>query len=68
MWRWTYARYSLVADEEQKKKVLRIYVLKFKTYTGYSRVADEKVLGGNCLFKLPKGGNFIKEFGKPWST
>ena len=39
------------------------------TYTRYSRVADEKkVLGGDCLFKLSKGRDLIKEFGKPWFT
>ena len=28
--------------------------------------SKKKVLGGNCLFKLSKGGDLIKEFGKPW--
>ena len=42
MWRWTYTRYSWVADEEQKKKVLSIYIGNFETYTRYSQVADEK--------------------------
>ena len=42
MWRWTYTRYSRVADEEQKKKVLGIYIGNFETYTKYSRDADEK--------------------------
>ena len=37
------------------------------TYTRYSRVADEKNLSSSCFFKLPKGGDLKKEFGKPWS-
>ena len=41
MSRWTYTRYSRVADEEQKK-VLSIYIGDFKTYTRHSRVANEK--------------------------
>ena len=50
-----------------KKKVLGIYIGNFETYTIYSRVADEKkVLGGDCLFKLSKGGDFKKEFKKLW--
>ena len=40
-WRWTYTRYSGVADEEQKKD-LGVYVSNFETYTRYFGVADEK--------------------------
>ena len=69
MWRWTYTRYFWVADEEQKQLILGVYVGTSKTYIRYSEVVDiKKVLGGDCLFKLTKGGNLKKEFGKPWST
>ena len=54
MWRRTYARYSWVADEVQKKKVLGIYIGNYKTYTRYSRVADEK-----------KGAIWKKSLGNP---
>ena len=65
--RWTYTRYSRVADKEQiKKKVLCIFIGNFETYTRYSRVADEKkVLGGDCLFKLYKVDDLKKSFGNP---
>ena len=34
----------------------------FETYTRYSEIADEKkLLGGDCLFKLSKGGDLKKE-------
>ena len=64
---WTYNSYSQVADEQQKKKVLDIYIGNFKTYTRYSRVVDEKkVLGGDCIFNLSQRGRFEKSvFGKP---
>ena len=33
-----------------------------ETYTRYSKVTDEKkFLGGDCLFKLSKGGDLKKE-------
>ena len=51
MWRWNYTRYSRIADEEQKKGLMRIYINNFETYTRYSEVADEKiVLGGKLHF------------------
>ena len=35
--------YSWVADEEQKKKVIGVYIIRnFETYTSYFAVADEK--------------------------
>ena len=39
MWRFTYTRYSRVADEE-KKKDLGVYIGNFDTYTRYSEVVD----------------------------
>ena len=66
MLRWIYTIYSRVASEEQKQKVLSIYIGNLETYTKYSRVADEKkVSGGDCLFKLSKGGDLKKKLGKP---
>ena len=51
MWRRIYTIYSQVADEEQKKKVLGVYIGNFETYTRYSEVADEKKgLKGRLLF------------------
>ena len=42
-WRWTYTtRYFGVADEEQKKKVLAVYISNFEAYSWYFGVADEK--------------------------
>ena len=38
----TYTRYSGVADEKQKKKVLKIFYGSLQTYTRYSWVADEE--------------------------
>ena len=35
------------------------------TYTGYSRVEVEKNIRGDYFFKLPKGGDLKKDFGKP---
>ena len=65
MWRWTFTRYSQIANEEQKK-VLGVYIGKFETYTRYSDVADEKkVLRSDCLFKLSKGENLKNELEKP---
>ena len=68
LWRWTYTRwYSRVTDEEQKK-VLGVYIGNSETCTRYSRVTDEeqkKRCGGDCHFKLSKGGGLKKEFGKP---
>ena len=43
MLRWIYTIYSRVASEEQKQKVLSIYIGNLETYTKYSRVADEKM-------------------------
>ena len=64
MLRWTYTRLSQVADEEQKKKVIGIYISNFETYTRYSRVADEKkVSGSDCHFKLSKEGVLKKSLG-----
>ena len=40
LWRWTCTRYSRVAEKEQKKNFLGVYI--FETYTRYSEVADEK--------------------------
>ena len=55
----------LESQMKSKKKNLGVYVGNFETYTRYSEVAyDKKVLGGNCLFKLSKGGKLKKEFGK----
>ena len=52
---------------KSKKKVLGIYIGNFETYTRYFEVADKKkVLRGDCLFKLSKGGNLKKECRKPW--
>ena len=42
MWLWTCTRYSWVADEEQKKEVLGVYISNFEIYTRYSWVADEE--------------------------
>ena len=42
-------RYSRVADEE-KKKVLSIYIGTLETYTRYYRVADEKRSLGDIAF------------------
>ena len=43
-----------------------MYIENFELYTRYSEDADKKkVLGGDCFFKLPKGGDLKKEFGKP---
>ena len=52
---------------KSKKKVLSfIYIGNAETCTRYSRVADEKkVSEGDCLFKLSKGVDLKKEFGKP---
>ena len=66
MWRWTYTRCSRVADEEQKKKLLGVYISNFETYTRYSKVADEKkVSGGDCLFKLSEEAILKKSLGNP---
>ena len=37
----------------------------FETYTRNFGVADEKK-ETICLFKLSKGGDLKKDFGKPW--
>ena len=63
MWRWTYTRYSRVANEEQKKKVLGVYICNFKPDTRYSEIADKdqkKVLGGDNHFKLSNRGELEK--------
>ena len=65
MWRWTYTRYSRVADEEQKK-VLGIFIGNFETYTRYSRVADEKkILGAIAFLNSLKGAIWKKSLGNP---
>ena len=70
----TYARYSWVADEEQKKGLRCIFISNLKTYTRFSWVADKnqkkKVIGvlngsivggGNSLLNFFKGGNLKKK-------
>ena len=48
----------------KKKKDLWVDISNVKTYTKfiYSGVADKKILGGDRLFKLSKGGDLKKEF------
>ena len=63
MWQWTYTRYSGVADEDQKKKVLGIYISNFEIDNRYFcrwEAKHKKKLEGNCLFKLSEGGDLKK--------
>ena len=56
--------------KSRKKNFLGVYnyIGNFETYTRHSEVADKtKDLGGDCLFKLSKGGGSKKKFKKPWS-
>ena len=48
----------------KKKKDLWVDISNVETYTKfiYSGVADKKILGGDRLFKLSKGGDLKKEF------
>ena len=39
-WRWTYTKYSGVADEEQKK-ILDVSISNFEIYRRYFKVANE---------------------------
>ena len=56
---------ELQMKSKNKKKVLGIYIGNFETYTRHSRVADEKrSQGAIVFFKLSKGGDLKKEFGK----
>ena len=54
--------------KSKKKEILGAPINNFETYTRYSRVADDeqKNSWSNSLFKLSKGDNLKKEFGKPW--
>ena len=56
MWRWTYTRYSRVADE--KKKVLCVLISNYKTYTRYSWVADDKQKKGLRRIYISKFENY----------
>ena len=53
-------------SKKNYKVVLDVFIGNFETYTRYPEVADEKKgLRGDCLFKLHKGSDLEKEFGKP---
>ena len=59
-WRWTYTRYSRVADEREKIS-LRGIISNSEIYTRYSGVENEKRgLRGNSFFKLSKWDDLIK--------
>ena len=54
-------------SQKTTKEVLSVDISNVeKLILGILELQIKKVLGGHCLFKLSKGGNFKKDFGKPW--